>query len=92
MEKDQAVIDEKRHNLEQKILNFGDPEKLDKPQLINLEYAKKDLAKAEEHATRLKKRMTSLKSEITKFRNQMLTEPSVDNESQEEITLSAEEE
>ena len=92
MEKDQAVIDEKKQNLEQKILNFGDPEKLDKPQLINLEYARKDLAKAEEQAVRLKKRMTSLKSEITRFKNQMQTELSDNDESQEEIALSAEEE
>ena len=92
MEKDQAVIDEKKQNLEQKILNFGDPEKLDKPQLINLEYARKDLAKAEEQAVRLKTRMTSLKGEITRFKNQMQTELSDNDESQEEIALSAEEE
>ena len=91
MENDQAVIDEKKQNLEQKILNFGDPEKLDKSQLINLEYARKDLAKAEEQSVRLKKRMTSLKGEITKFKNQMQTELSDNDESQEEIALSAEE-
>ena len=91
LEKDLAAIDEKRQALEQKILNFGDPEKLDKPQLINLEYAKKDLSRAEEQAIRLKKRMTSLKGEITKFRNQMQTDLSADNETQEEISLSKEE-
>ena len=90
LEKDLAAIDEKRQTLEQKILNFGDPEKLDKPQLINLEYAKKDLSRAEDQAIRLKKRMTSLKGEITKFRNQMQTDLSADNETQEEISLSEE--
>ena len=90
LEKDLAAIDEKRQTLEQKILNFGDPEKLDKPQLINLEYAKKDLSRAEDQAMRLKKRMTSLKGEITKFRNQMQTDLSADNETQEEISLSEE--
>lgn len=91
MEKDLSVIDEKRKELEQKILDFGNPESLDKPQLINLEYAKKDLVKAEEQTKRLKKRMASLKGEVTKFRNQMQTEVTADNDTQEELSLPSEE-
>lgn len=87
MEKDLSVIDDKKHKLEQKILNFGDPEELDNSQLINLEYAKKDLAKTEEQAKRLKRHLTSLKGEITKFRKQIQIDLSKDNVSQEEISL-----
>lgn len=90
LEQDMASIEEKRQRLEQKIADFGNPEKLDKPQLINLEYAKKDLAKAEEQAKRLKKRLASLKGEITKFNNQMQKDILADDEPQDEISLSSE--
>ncbi|MBR0264969.1 MAG: protein phosphatase 2C domain-containing protein [Prevotella sp.] len=90
LEQDMAAIEEKRQRLEQKIADFGNPEKLDKPQLINLEYAKKDLAKAEEQAKRLKKRLASLKGEITKFNNQMQKDILADDEPQDEISLSSE--
>ena len=86
MDQDMAALDEKRQKLEQKIVDFGNPEKLDKSQLINLEYAKKDLVKAEEQINRLKKRMTSLKGEITRFRNQMQIELTA-NDTQEELSL-----
>lgn len=90
MDQDMAALDEKRQKLEQKIVDFGNPEKLDKSQLINLEYAKKDMVKAEEQINRLKKRMTSLKSEITRFRNQMQIELTA-NDTQEELSLPTEE-
>ena len=90
LEQDMASIEEKKLKLEQKIADFGAPEMLDKPQFINLEYAKKDLAKAEEQAIRLKKRLTALRGEITKFRNQIQTDLSAVNETQEEISLSKE--
>lgn len=89
MDQDIATLDEKRQKLEQKIVDFGNPEKLDKSQLINLEYAKKDLVKAEEQINRLKKRMASLKGEITKFRNQMQIELTA-NDTQEELSLPTE--
>ena len=91
LNQDLAAIEEKKVHLEQKIMDFGNPEKLDKSQLINLEYAKKDLTRSEEQIIRLKKRMATLKGEITKFRNQMQRELSVDNEPQEELTLPSEE-
>lgn len=90
MDQDMTALDEKRQKLEQKIIDFGNPEKLDKSQLINLEYAKKDLVKAEEQINRLKKRMTSLKGEITRFRNQMQIELTA-NDTQEELSLPTEE-
>ncbi len=89
MDQDMAALDEKRQKLEQKIVDFGNPEKLDKSQLINLEYAKKDLVKVEEQINRLKKRMTSLKGEITRFRNQMQIELTA-NDTQEELSLPTE--
>ena len=91
LEQDLATIEEKKVHLEQKIMDYGNPEKLDKSQLINLEYAKKDLTRSEEQIIRLKKRMATLKGEITKFRNQMQRELSEDNEPQEELTLPSEE-
>lgn len=91
LNQDLAAMEEKKQLLEQKIMDYGNPEKLDKSQLINLEYAKKDLTRSEEQIIRLKKRMATLKGEITKFRNQMQRELSVDNEPQEELTLSSEE-
>lgn len=90
LEQDMAAMDEKRQRLEQKIADFGNPDKLDKPRLINLEYAKKDLTKADEQAKRLKKRLASLKGEITKFNNQMQKDLTEDDEPQEEISLSSE--
>lgn len=89
MDQDMAALDEKKQKLEQKIVDFGNPEKLDKSQLINLEYAKKDLVKTEEQINRLKKRMTSLKGEITRFRNQMQIELTA-NDTQEELSLPTE--
>ena len=92
MAQDMAALTDKKQKLEQKIADFGDPEKLNKSQLINLEYAKKDLVKAEEQTLRLKRRMISLKGEITKFRNQMQIELTADNETQEELSLPTEKE
>ena len=91
LEQDLATIEEKKVHLEQKIMDYVNPEKPDKSQLINLEYAKKDLTRSEEQIIRLKKRMATLKGEITKFRNQMQRELSEDNEPQEELTLPSEE-
>ena len=90
-EQDLAAMEEKKRLLEQKITDFGNPERLDRSQLINLEYAKKDLTRAEEQINRLKKRMATLKGEITRFKNQMQRELSEDNEPQEELTLPSEE-
>ena len=91
MDKDMTALEDKKQKLEQEIVDLGDPEKLDKSQLINLEYAKKNLLKAEEQSKRLKKRMASLKGEITKFRNQMQIEITADNKMQEELSLPSDE-
>lgn len=69
MEQDLVAVEIKRQNLEQKIADYEDSNNLDKSQLINLEYAKKDLIKYEEQFRRLKKRMATLKGEVTKFNN-----------------------
>lgn len=87
MAQDMEALEEKRQLLEQKIADFGNPEGLAKSQQINLEYAKKDLMKVEEQTQRLKRRMASLKGEITKFKNEMQMELTADNDSQEEISL-----
>lgn len=62
----------KQNSLTEKIEGFGDPEKLDRSRQINLEYAKKDLEKAQQMAERLKKRLSVLKGEVTKFKNKNL--------------------
>ena len=84
LEQDLSAMEEKKQNLEQKITDFGNPEKLDKPKLINLEYAKKDLAKAEEQIVRLKKRRATLRREITIFNKLQQMEVSEEIDTQEE--------
>ena len=91
LEQELGVKMERKQNLEQKIEDFGNPEKLDKPQLINLEYARKDLAKSEEQIIRLKKRRAILKREMTIFNKQMQMELTADEETQDEISLPSEE-
>ena len=91
LEQELAVKMEKKQNLEQKIEDFGNPEKLDKPQLINMEYARKDLAKSEEQIVRLKKRRAILKREMTIFNKQMQMELTAEEETQDEISLPSEE-
>ena len=58
-------------SLEKKIENFGNPEKLSQKEQIDLEYAKKDIARSEEQSIRIKKRISVLKGEITKYRNRL---------------------
>lgn len=62
-------VESKIMELDVKIENFGNPEILDKSQQINLEYAKKDLAKAKELAKKLDYKQRALKGELTKFKS-----------------------
>ena len=86
--------------LKMKIEDFGDPERLDRAQLINLDYAKTDLQRAIDKQERIKKRTISLKGEITRFRKKNevndieRTDPLVssddeinDNQSNDEIEI-----
>ena len=86
--------------LKMKIEDFGDPERLDRAQLINLDYAKTDLQRAIDKQERIKKKTISLKGEITRFRKKNevndieRTDPLVssddeinDNQSNDEIEI-----
>ena len=64
-------VEEKTSKLEKKIEIFGNPEKLSQKEQIDLEYAKKDIARAEEQSMRIKKHISVLKGEITKYRNRL---------------------
>jgi len=65
------TVEDKILQLEQKINNAGDPEKLDRSQQINLEYARKDLEKAKDKASKLEYKRRSVKGEETKYRNRL---------------------
>ena len=54
---------------QKKIGSFGEPGKLDKVQKINYNYACNDLEKSEKQLERLKKKIATLKGEVTKFKN-----------------------
>ena len=62
-------IEEKIAQLTDKIENFGNPS--DQKGQIELEYAKKDLDRADEQSKRNKTRIKTLKTEITKYRNRL---------------------
>ena len=66
-----AQVGEKVLQLTKKIEDLGNPEKLEKKDQIELEYAKKDLTRVADQAVRIKKRMAVLKGEITKYRNRL---------------------
>lgn len=59
----------KVETLQKKIASFGESEKLDKVQKINYNYACNDLKKSGKLLERLKKKMATLKGEVTKFKN-----------------------
>lgn len=63
---------EKISDLEAKIDDFGEQRKLDKAQQINLEYARKDLDKAREKYSHMKRKLSALKGEVTKFKKRFL--------------------
>lgn len=65
------AVEDKILQLEQKINDAGDPEKLDRSQRINLEYARKDLEKAKDKASKLEYKRRSVKGEETKYRNRL---------------------
>lgn len=65
------AVEDKILQLEQKINGAGDPEKLDRSQQINLEYARKDLEKAKDKASKLEYKRRSVKGEETKYRNRL---------------------
>ena len=62
-------LEQKIADLQQKILDFGDPEKLSKAELINLQYAKNDLQKAKKNKKKNKNKLAAIRSERTKFKN-----------------------
>lgn len=78
------AIEAKILQLSEKIDGFGNPEKLERSQQINLEYAQKDLDKAKLKASQVKKKMSTLKGEVTKFRNRFLTNEPIDTQCDEE--------
>jgi len=69
--------------LEQKIRDFGDPERLVKAELINLQYAKNDLQRAKKNYKKNKNKLKAIKTERTKFKNKnnVQDEPVVAQES-----------
>ena len=87
----QAMLDEQAYAinqriglLKQKIEGFGDPEKLSQGEAINLEYAKKDLEKAQEKAKKIDYKMRNLKGQKTKFQKQYLSESDDSSENEED--------
>lgn len=66
-----AQVGEKVLQLTKKIEDLGNPEKLEKKDQIELEYAKKDLTRVADQAVRIKRRMAVLKGEITKYHNRL---------------------
>ena len=87
----QAMLDEQAYAinqridlLKQKIEGFGDPEKLSQGEAINLEYAKKDLEKAQEKAKKIDYKMRNLKGQKTKFQKQFLSDSDDSSENEED--------
>ena len=70
--------------LKQKIEGFGDPEKLSQGEAINLEYAKKDLEKAQIKAKKIDYKMRNLKGQKTKFQKQYLSDSDDSSENEED--------
>lgn len=64
-------IECKISTLQEKIEGFGSEETLERSKQISLQYAKNDLARAEEQAKRIKSKRTYLKGERTKFENRI---------------------
>ena len=62
-------LGQKMAELELKIRDFGDPEKLVKAELINLQYAKNDLQRAKKNNKKNKNKLKAIKTERTKFKN-----------------------
>ena len=62
-------LEQKIAELEQKIRDFGDPERLVKAGLINLQYAKNDLQRAKKNNKKNKNKLKAIKTERTKFKN-----------------------
>ena len=87
----QAMLDEQAYAinqriglLKQKIEGFGDPEKLSQGEAINLEYAKRDLEKAQEKAKKIDYKMRNLKGQKTKFQKQFLSDSDDSSENEED--------
>jgi len=68
MEKAQ-MLDQKIADLQQKIEDYGDPEKLVKADLINRQYAQNDLQRAVKKLENNKNKIKAIRSERTKFKN-----------------------
>jgi hypothetical protein len=68
MEKAQ-MLNQKIADLQQKIEDYGDPEKLVKAELINRQYAQNDLQRAVKRLENNKNKIKAIRSERTKFKN-----------------------
>lgn len=64
-------VEDKICTLQKKIEDAGNPDAMDSKQRIDYEYALKDLAKAEEKASRIERKRRAVKGEETKYRNRM---------------------
>ena len=79
LEEQFEAAESKIMQLSEKIEGFGNPDNLDRSRQINLEYAKKDLDKAKQKAKLIKTKMSTLKCEVTKYRNRFLCNEPIDN-------------
>lgn len=65
-------IERKILDLEEKIESAGNYDSLSRSQQINIDYAKKDLSKAKEKASKLDYKIRFIKGEETKYRNRLI--------------------
>lgn len=65
-------VEKKILDLEDKIESAGNYDSLTRSQQINIDYAKKDLVKAKEKASKIDYRIRSIKGEETRYRNRMV--------------------
>ena len=71
IDKELNQVEDRILKLEKKIEEAGNPETMDRSQQINLEYAKRDLDKAKDAASKLDYRRRTVKGEETKYRNRL---------------------
>jgi predicted nucleic acid-binding Zn-ribbon protein len=65
-------VEKKILDLEDKIESARNYDSLTRSQQINIDYAKKDLVKAKEKASKIDYRIRSIKGEETRYRNRMV--------------------
>jgi hypothetical protein len=72
LNKQQDDVEKKILDLEDKIESARNYDSLTRSQQINIDYAKKDLVKAKEKASKIDYRIRSIKGEETRYRNRMV--------------------